>query len=278
MPPPRSDLSDFTSTEDPASADDFLARGLSNSPGGNRTLAQQGTQSGVNIGKLLESFGQTGGALGFANLNSILASQGKTDPQAFNRQLVDIKQGGQAAQQQQQGLLAQLGLQGSGIGQALNTSIGQGTQDRVAGAKANEAALAEQRKRQDLDLLRSLIIEPNLQSSAIGVGARKNELERFGIRVGSETQTKAALLNALGNLFGGLSSSCWVARAVYGIDDPKWLFARYYVLHIGPGWFRRLYLRYGERIARRVKRSPFLRRKLRPLFDRFVARARLKCR
>lgn len=42
---------------------------------------------------------------------------------------------------------------------------------------------------------------------------------------------------------------CWVARAVYGEDDPRWRQFRAWLLEDAPLWFRALYIRHGERFA-----------------------------
>ena len=42
---------------------------------------------------------------------------------------------------------------------------------------------------------------------------------------------------------------CWVARAVYGEDNPRWLLFREWLLSDAPAWFRDLYIRHGERFA-----------------------------
>ncbi len=42
---------------------------------------------------------------------------------------------------------------------------------------------------------------------------------------------------------------CWVARAVYGADDPHWRQFRAWLLADAPIWFRTLYIRHGERFA-----------------------------
>jgi hypothetical protein len=84
--------------------------------------------------------------------------------------------------------------------------------------------------------------------------------------------------NRIGDQFakifsGGGIGKCWVARAIYGPFDVRWLYARHYVVNLAPSWFRRLYIRYGERVATVVRRSPLLKRALRPLFDSFVRKA-----
>ncbi len=48
---------------------------------------------------------------------------------------------------------------------------------------------------------------------------------------------------------GGDAPLCWVARAVYGGDDPRWRLFRAWLLHEAPAWFRGLYIRHGEAFA-----------------------------
>ena len=48
---------------------------------------------------------------------------------------------------------------------------------------------------------------------------------------------------------GSQAGCCWVARAVYGESNPRWLLYREWLLGEAPAWFRRLYIRHGERFA-----------------------------
>lgn len=47
-----------------------------------------------------------------------------------------------------------------------------------------------------------------------------------------------------------LLKPCWVAREVYGEDNPKWLQFRGWMLTRAPKWFLNLYLKFGERFAK----------------------------
>jgi hypothetical protein len=51
---------------------------------------------------------------------------------------------------------------------------------------------------------------------------------------------------------------CWVAREVYGVDNPKWLQFREWMLEDSPSWFRSLYIKYGERFAKFISNKPLL--------------------
>ncbi|HVU31939.1 MAG TPA: flagellar filament capping protein FliD [Opitutaceae bacterium] len=72
--------------------------------------------------------------------------------------------------------------------------------------------------------------------------------------------------------FSGSNSSCWVARAVYGENNPRWLLFRHWLLSHAPGWFRALYLRYGEQVARHLQGRRWLHAPIRRWMDSRIAR------
>jgi hypothetical protein len=51
---------------------------------------------------------------------------------------------------------------------------------------------------------------------------------------------------------------CWVPREVYGKDNPKWMEFRHWMLNSAPGWFRNMYVKYGERFAEYIKDKPLI--------------------
>jgi hypothetical protein len=64
---------------------------------------------------------------------------------------------------------------------------------------------------------------------------------------------------------------CWVARAVYGADNPNWLLFRAWLLEDAPTWLRSLYIRYGERLARWIEPHPRLTAPVRSWMDARIA-------
>jgi len=64
---------------------------------------------------------------------------------------------------------------------------------------------------------------------------------------------------------------CWVARAVYGADDPNWLLFRGWLLVDAPGWFRAIYIRHGERLARWLEPRRHLKAPVRRWMDARIA-------
>jgi flagellar hook-associated protein 2 len=67
------------------------------------------------------------------------------------------------------------------------------------------------------------------------------------------------------------NNSCWVARAVYGPCNPRWLLFRHWLLERAPRWFRALYLRHGERFAAWLSDKPRLRAAIRRWMDSRIA-------
>jgi hypothetical protein len=84
---------------------------------------------------------------------------------------------------------------------------------------------------------------------------------------GAQSQARGAML---GGLFSGLGAiaaapmtggtslagkflGCWVAREVYGEDNPKWRIFREWLTFCAPKWFYNLYVKHGERFAAWLK-------------------------
>ncbi len=76
----------------------------------------------------------------------------------------------------------------------------------------------------------------------------------------------------VGNNVGGvMGAKCWVARAVYGVDDPKWEAMRDYIANDAPKEFRNFYYAYGVDIARDIANRPAALDRLRVLMDKAIA-------
>ena len=65
-------------------------------------------------------------------------------------------------------------------------------------------------------------------------------------------------LGAVGGIAQGIGTgyACWVAREIYGIDNPQWMQFREWMLNDSPSLFRKLYLKYGERFAEFISNKP----------------------
>ena len=96
----------------------------------------------------------------------------------------------------------------------------------------------------------------------------------YGARAAAQGQIAGATIGALGNIGASFvapkptpPSTCWVAREVYGVENPKWLMFREWLFSKAPAWFRNLYIKYGERFAEFISNKPKLKSLIRRWMD-----------
>ena len=107
---------------------------------------------------------------------------------------------------------------------------------------------------------------PQLFDPNVGVNMALQQRGQDVTFQGMQAQAKAAgqagVMGAVGGIAqgigaaGGIAAFCWVAREVYGIESGKWLQFREWMLDDSPSWFRKLYLKYGERFAKFISNKP----------------------
>ena len=103
--------------------------------------------------------------------------------------------------------------------------------------------------------------------------AQKNyEAAIESARLSGAAQKQAGTTSLLGDIFGTAIPEifrrlCWVAREVYGEDNPKWMQFRDWMFRYSPSWFFNFYLENGERIAAWLKCNPWAKRPIRMWMD-----------
>ncbi len=107
-------------------------------------------------------------------------------------------------------------------------------------------------------------LQPESQYSANLYSANQNMAIQKAV---ADAQAKNALTSGLisgaaaiatGGVSEGGRWACWVAREVYGKENPKWLLFREWLETTAPKWFHKLYLEEGERFAEYIKDKPLL--------------------
>lgn len=84
---------------------------------------------------------------------------------------------------------------------------------------------------------------------------------------GANTANNAAIANGFLRFAGQyLSGTCWVARSVFGTDNPKWLVFRHWLVNYAPKWFLKLYMKHGEKFATWLDKHP----SLKPMIRRWM--------
>lgn len=120
------------------------------------------------------------------------------------------------------------------------------------------------------------------QNQANIFGLAQGERQRRSSNLGRGLQAGGMWLNdtaaTVASMMPSGGGGCWVAREIYGIDDPKWIMAREFIFFEWKGpiakMVQRFYTKYGERIAEFIKHHPYFKVLLKPLFDLAVKKYR----
>lgn len=83
---------------------------------------------------------------------------------------------------------------------------------------------------------------------------------------GDWTDILSSVTGALGSV-GGLVGLCWIAREIYGEDNPKWKQFRTWLIRKAPYWLFDWYHNNGEEFARYIHNKPLLKFIIRKWMD-----------
>jgi hypothetical protein len=91
----------------------------------------------------------------------------------------------------------------------------------------------------------------------------------------AKTAMKLGYMQLAGSAMEGAGNAigCWVAREVYGLDNPKWVAFRTWMVLDAPQWLRNLYIKHGEKFSKLVAHCSPIKRVLRVLMDRQLRKA-----
>ena len=174
--------------------------------------------------------------------------------QSMSAQLAN-QQAAAQANQQRLGASAQMGALGQqafGTGQAIQQQ--QAQQGLLQ--QGIQQALIDAAKQQYAGYTGAPTAALNAPLQALGVaqqGAGKTTTDNYNPGLMSYIQAAAQM--------------CWVAREVYGEQDPKWMQFREWVIGHSPDWFYKAYSNYGEKFAKVVRKVPAIKVILRPFMD-----------
>lgn len=256
----------FTPTQEQA----FIRQATQGVTGTYNTLQQQAMQDKARTGGL-----GTGGDISQMARQLTQAQAGATLNAETALQQIESQNklaglGGEAgfAGQQAQGRLA---ATGQGIG--LESGVASGVQGANAGLSNLFNTQTGQVTALGNQLLQTLGLDFSTQAEAASI--LSNLSKNPGL-----FQTGIADVVALAGAAAPFAKpgGCWIAEAIYGIDDPRTHLVRAFL----NGPFREtllgrfvmsFYLTFGQFIASQVRRYDFLKRALKPLFDRALREA-----
>ena len=101
---------------------------------------------------------------------------------------------------------------------------------------------------------------------------RSQDMSLLGAQAKADASRSAGTMGAIGSILGGMATGgtgffCWVAREVYGAENPRWLAFRQWMFVESPSWFFNLYSKYGERFAKFISNKPFIKKLIRKWMD-----------
>lgn len=101
------------------------------------------------------------------------------------------------------------------------------------------------------------LFDPNVGIN-MALQQRGQDVTFQGMQAQADAAKSAGMMGAIGGIAQGIGTyaACWVAREVYGIESGKWMQFREWMLNDSPSWFRKLYLKYGERFAKFISNKP----------------------
>ena len=102
------------------------------------------------------------------------------------------------------------------------------------------------------------LFDPNVGIN-MAMQEQSNQVSLLGAQAQADAARSAGKSSMMGSVIGGVASAipfCWVAREVYGIENPQWLEFREWMLNDAPSWLRNLYIKYGEQTAKFISNKP----------------------
>jgi hypothetical protein len=172
-----------------------------------------------------------------------------------------------------QGMTAQQLNQGAGLqGAQLRMNASQQMGGLGQQAFNTSQAIQQQQMQQGLmqQGLQQQLIDAARGQYAGAIGAPQQSLGLPLAALGATPVPETTTQTQSPGLFNYLqlgASICWVAREVYGENDPKWLQFREWVIGYSPNWFYKAYSKYGESVAKVVAKVPALKLVIRPFMD-----------
>ena len=164
---------------------------------------------------------------------------------------------------------------------ARNRTLNQLAQRGVSGGfTGNAIANLEARRTSALSDVREQSYLTNLNQKNIlmgaGLGLFRGTAAAPILSRQRSTGGDAEVIAAYGQAASGAaaisaSGGCWVAEELYGVNDMRTHYARYYV-SITDNWFTKAYRRWGRSWARTLRYLPFLKPLVKPIWDDLYSR------
>jgi len=153
------------------------------------------------------------------------------------------------------GQAAGMGQQAFGMNRQIAGDVGMSILGRPSSAIGLGGQMLGQAQQGAAGPMGPQLFDPNVGIN-MAMQQQANEVNYAGSMAQAKAAGSSGFMSAAGSIAGGMIAACWVAREVYGIENPKWLEFREWMLNDAPSWLRNLYLKYGERTAKFISNKP----------------------
>ncbi len=109
-----------------------------------------------------------------------------------------------------------------------------------------------------------------LQNNANTAGYNSNIYGANAALAGAKAGANASILGSAIQAGGMMAAFCWVAREVYGEQNPRWMLFRHWLFNFSPNFFFNAYAKYGERFAAFIKDKPMVKGFIRRWMDKKI--------
>ena len=156
------------------------------------------------------------------------------------------------------GQAAGMGQQAFGMNRQLAGDVGMTILGRPSSAIGLGGQMLGQAQQGAAGPMGPQLFDPNVGVN-MALQQRGQDVTFQGMQAQADAARSAGKSKGIGSIAGAaIGAFCWVAREVYGIENPQWLMFREWMLNDAPSWFRNLYIKYGERFAKFISNKPRL--------------------
>ena len=216
------------------------------------------------------AFERASGPMGFEAQRqvdqSVLGRMGGTAQSQQGRAALEAALGREQFQQGREQFAAGLGQGAFQQSRALAGDVGMTILGRPSNAIGLGGQMLQQATAGAAGPMGPQLFDPNVGIN-MAMQQRSDNMNLLGAQAQADASRSAGQMGMLGTIAGAAIGLCWVAREVYGIDNPDWRKFREWLLNDSPVWFQKLYNKYGERFAKFISNKPRIKAIIRKWMD-----------
>ena len=205
------------------------------------------------------AFERASGPMGFEAQRqvdqSVLGRMGGTAQSQQGRAALEAALGREQFQQGREQFAAGLGQGAFQQSRALAGDVGMTILGRPSNAIGLGGQMLQQATAGAAGPMGPQLFDPNVGIN-MAMQQRSDNMNLLGAQAQANAARDAGSMGMLGTIAGAAIGLCWVAREVYGVNNPDWRKFREWLLNDSPVWFQKLYNKYGKQFAKFISNKP----------------------